>query len=695
MKKHTPSVSHGYITLPLIGLGLLSAGTASASITWTGLGTDDNWSTIENWDPNGSPAAQDVVFDDTAKSTDKDIANSVVDTDMTLSSLSFENTGNGDSDWQVVEIGTEETLTLDGSSLTAGNVLFVGSTTATSGQTYSYSKITGGGALVIDATDDDVLLTKISSDHLGKTELDLSGLSSFTADVDNFYVGFGNRTSNTLTLASTGQGTNSITSNKLVIGDSDGSTGSGMNILELGRSTTLNVDSIMVGAPEVFENDGQTASGRMEFQTLTGDTPSVVIRAKDGVGRADLTVAYHDASQQGYQSLTGDVDFTGGTVDALLGDVLIGRHNAYSGSGHTGGATGTLSMDAGTIDASSVVLGQTETRSSSTADPATGILNVSGGTFIAGTMTLGQNLGSNLTDTNSSGRAHGTVNISGTGTVDVTSNLVMGSKTGGSTDVTATVDIAGGTLKVGGNMAENNTELPEITSSVNLHGGTLDMTGGNIVVDTFTLESGILKNLGQFNSGDTTGAALVKTSTGTLNIEGDNTYTGATMINEGIVALITAGTNNIANSSAITVAEGATFDLSGVTGGFTLAAGQALGGDGTIIGDLTLASGALFTFNESDTLAVTGTISFEGFSITDLEGLDSSTIAGTYNLIAGTVDAANISNIGSENAYDLGDGKLAYFEIGSLDLVVVPEPSAFALIMGGSALLLIARRRRR
>jgi autotransporter-associated beta strand protein len=244
-------------------------------------------------------------------------------------------------------------------------------------------------------------------------------------------------------------------------------------------------------------------------------------------------------------------------------------------------------------------------------------------------------------------------------------------------------------------MAEGTGDGSKIESSVNLDGGTLDMTGGTITVDTFTLESGTLKNLSQFNSGDTTGAELVKTGAGTLNIEGDNTFTGATMINEGTVALITAGTNNIANSSAITVAEGATFDLSGVTNGFTLAAGQALGGDGTIIGDLTLASGALFTFNESDTLAVTGTISFEGFSITDLEGLDSSTIAGTYNLITGNVDSTNISNIGSENAYDLGDGKLAYFEIGSLDLVVVPEPSAFALIMGGSALLLIARRRRR
>ncbi|WFB34969.1 autotransporter-associated beta strand repeat-containing protein [Kiritimatiellota bacterium B12222] len=692
MKKNPLNLRHVTKTLSLISLGAFLTGNLSAQSLWTGAGGDDNWTTPGNWDTNASPAGQDVSFGNTDK-TGSTTVNSIVDTDVTVSSLSFLNTGyNNASDWQVVEIGTDQTLTLNGSGLTSpGNVLFVGDLTPTPSQTFTRAKITGGGSLVVDAVNDNVLLAKISSNHLGTTELDLTGLGSFTADVANFYVGLGNRTSNTLKLASTGAGTNFITADKLVMGDSDGGTGSGMNILELGRNNTLNVDAIMVGAPEVFENDGQTASGKMVFQTLTGgDTPSVVIRAKDGVGRADLTVAYHDSSQQGYQNLSGEVDFTGGTVDALLGDVLIGRHNAYSGSGHTGGATGTLSMAAGTIDATAVVLGQTEVRSSSSAEPALGILNVSGGSFTAGTMTLGNNIGSNLSDGNTSGKAHGTLNISGTGAVSVTGDLTMGSKTGGSTDVTATVDIAGGSLTVGGNMAEGNSALPEITSSVKLHGGTLDMTGGTVQVDTFTLESGTLKNVGEFNSG----ADLVKTGAGTLNIEGTNTFTGATLINEGTLALITAGSNNIANSSSIVVAGGATLDLSGVVGGFSLASGQTLGGDGAITGDLSFDTGANYIFSITDTLTTAGTITFDDFGINNLVGLDSSVMNGVYNLISGNVNAANIANIGAENAYELGDGKKAYFEINSLDVVVIPEPSTWALVMI-SLLAIIPLRRRK
>ncbi|MDF3130579.1 autotransporter-associated beta strand repeat-containing protein [Kiritimatiellaeota bacterium B1221] len=687
-QKHTFSILCAIVSF-------LACGSARGQVLWTG-GTDDNWSEAGNWS-GGTPAGSDVVFNDVDKSSDKDVTNSIVDSDLTLSSLSFLNTGNSDTDWQVVEVGSGRTLTLDGSGLTSpGNVLFVGDLTPTSGQTYTNAKMTGGGALSIDATDDDILVTKISSNHLGKSYLDLSGLSSFTADVANVYVGLGNRTSNTLVLPSTGAGETEITATRLVVGDSNGGSGSGMNILELGRSTTLNVDTISVGAPATY-GDGyvsnwQTESGLIQFQDLSGDTPSLVIRASDGVGRVDLTVAVHDAegTKQGYQNLTGDVDFTGGTVDALFDEVLIGSHNAYTGSGHTGGATGTLSMDAGTIDATSVVLGYTGYRSSSSAEPATGILHVSGGTFIAANMTLGKNVGSGLSDGNSAGRAHGTVNISGTGAVSVTGDLTMGSKTGGSTDVSATVDIAGGSLTVGGNMAEGNTGITEINSTVKLYGGTLDMTGGSIAVDTFTLESGTLKNLGEYNSG----ADLVKTGTGTLNIEGANSYTGATMINAGTLALVTAGTNNIANSSSIMVGDGATLDLTGVAGGFSLASGQTLGGDGTITGDLTFASGSNFMFSLTDTLATTGAISFDSFGIDDLMGLDSSVANGIYHLISGTVNSANISNLGAGEAYDLGDGKSAYFEIGSLDVVVIPEPSALALVLVSLVAVVGFRRRK-
>jgi hypothetical protein len=68
---------------------------------------------------------------------------------------------------------------------------------------------------------------------------------------------------------------------------------------------------------------------------------------------------------------------------------------------------------------------------------------------------------------------------------------------------------------------------------------------------------------------------------------------------------------------------------------------------------------------------------------------------GTYTLINGTAifNFANVSNFGLANAYDLGGGKSAYFQSGSMNLVVIPEPRA--ALLGGLGMLVLLRRRRR
>jgi len=78
---------------------------------------------------------------------------------------------------------------------------------------------------------------------------------------------------------------------------------------------------------------------------------------------------------------------------------------------------------------------------------------------------------------------------------------------------------------------------------------------------------------------------ITQTGTGTLTVTqsgtgktilmGNNTYRGNTVIERGTLALVST-TNNIASSGTIIIANGATFDVSGVTLGFSLAAGQKL-----------------------------------------------------------------------------------------------------------------------
>ena len=51
-----------------------------------------------------------------------------------------------------------------------------------------------------------------------------------------------------------------------------------------------------------------------------------------------------------------------------------------------------------------------------------------------------------------------------------------------------------------------------------------------------------------------------------------------------------------------------------------------------------------------------------------------------------------LSHFGAANQLDLGNGKSAYFEAGSLNVVVVPEPAA--ALLGGIGMLALLRRRR-
>ena len=172
-----------------------------------------------------------------------------------------------------------------------------------------------------------------------------------------------------------------------------------------------------------------------------------------------------------------------------------------------------------------------------------------------------------------------------------------------------------------------------------------------------------------------TGNGFTKTGVGTLTLSN---------LGNGL------GTGNVAVSAG-------TLYLSGNLGAGSVNVGSVgtIGGTGTLTGNLAFASGADLLFNPLTTLTVnTGTVSFGGFSVADLFGLTNAVAEGTYTLINGTAtfNFANVSNFGLANAYDLTGGKKAYFESGSMNLVVIPEPRA--ALLGGLGLLALLRRRR-
>ena len=120
-----------------------------------------------------------------------------------------------------------------------------------------------------------------------------------------------------------------------------------------------------------------------------------------------------------------------------------------------------------------------------------------------------------------------------------------------------------------------------------------------------------------------------------------------------------------------------------VDGDLSIGAGDSIGGAGMIDGDLTLAAGGLYEFQLGSTLNVTGAVNLDStFGVDDLLGVDSTLADGIYTLIDGTVSdfsLMGLENFGAGNAFDLGDGKSAYFSEGSLQITVIPEPGTLVM----------------
>ena len=107
--------------------------------------------------------------------------------------------------------------------------------------------------------------------------------------------------------------------------------------------------------------------------------------------------------------------------------------------------------------------------------------------------------------------------------------------------------------------------------------------------------------------------SLIKTGAGTMLVDATATYTGSTVISNGVLALSVNG--SIATSPSIVVNAGATLDVSALGGGFALAANQTLAGSGTVSGGMSDGSATVITpgtAGTAGTLTVTTNLTFTG-----------------------------------------------------------------------------------
>ena len=178
----------------------------------------------------------------------------------------------------------------------------------------------------------------------------------------------------------------------------------------------------------------------------------------------------------------------------------------------------------------------------------------------------------------------------------------------------------------------------------------------------------------------TSNLTLAMSGTGTWTLNNNNIYSGATIINSGTLAL--TGSGAIATSTNITIAGGATFDVSGLSSPFALDASQILG-------------------NRSSTALITGSVNASSgtLSLTYASGAPSLSVAnGTFTLASGT--PVTINNTGaalSAGVYELispgAGGNVAGTAPASVKVTgsgLLPGATASLEISGGQLDLLIS-----
>ena len=206
----------------------------------------------------------------------------------------------------------------------------------------------------------------------------------------------------------------------------------------------------------------------------------------------------------------------------------------------------------------------------------------------------------------------GSLSKTGSGTLTLTGSNTY---TGGTTLTTGTLALDNASAIGTGTLAMAEFTAISFTRSFTL-GNDISLSGD----PTVDVGSGLTTTLSGGISDGTQAGDLVKTGDGTLILAGVNTYTGPTEV--------AAGTLDVAGSlvSSVSVDPGAKLTGNGSTGDLTIANGATIapGGDAlgtlTVNGNISIASGASYQVNATDTgnsdlIHATGTATLGGSSV--------------------------------------------------------------------------------
>ena len=319
-------------------------------------------------------------------------------------------------------------------------------------------------------------------------------------------------------------------------------------------------------------------------------------------------------------------NYTGGTV--IKGGILVAA-NASALGASTGSLTvntgGTLTLNSN-ITQGAVTFGGGTISGTATLTGAS--FTSSGGGLVSATL-LGPSVpltvNSGLLALSASNGYGGGTTVSG-GTLQLGNAFALGSTSSGLTVGGGLLDVHGFSLGVGGLSGGAGT-IDDLGSTAS----TLTVGNGN---GSGTYSGTILSSSGAIN--------LVKTGAGTLYLSGNNSYTGTTLVNNGLLAVMGSHTGG----GAYTIASGGTLGgLGNISATVTMNAGATLfPGAAGPTGTMTLGNLNVAGTNNDLVFNLTGTASSPGSDLLAVTGLLS--LAGTTTISVPSVD---LGKLGSTN----------------------------------------------
>ncbi|MBA3936181.1 MAG: autotransporter-associated beta strand repeat-containing protein [Planctomycetes bacterium] len=499
----------------------------AATVTWSGAGGDDNWSTAANWGGTAPVAGDDLVFAGTTRAT----PNNNLTAATSFASITFS--------------AGATAFTIGGNSITlAGNL----TNSSSAAQVINLAVILSG-APVISCASNPLTLGGIVS---GSGSLTVSGASTvLTLSVNNTYAGGTTISLGAVNAGGTGLGTGLVTVAAGATLTATGGTGvtsryfnvtptnsgnvnpnfaalttlqthlNGQTLAVLTNASTLNFGTTGSNFPSPYNSSATNFEAYYSAKLTIASTATYTFNTSSDDGSmlfVDGTVVVGNNFFQSVVTRTGSISLTAG-----VHDLVVAFYQGTSGYGMNAQISGAGNVTMVDLSTANAALAPTHLEVASLAGAGSVVLT-------NGDLVVGRD----NTSTTFSGVISGSNGVTklGTGTLTLT----------GTNTLTGTSRVTAGTLQIGA-------------------GGTVGTIGSGAVINNGTLTFARSDAVTASNVISGIGTVVVNGS-GTLTMNGTSTYTGATTVSQGTLQ----ASGCALGTGAVTVAAGAILAVTGANG---------------------------------------------------------------------------------------------------------------------------------